>query len=267
VADAGYDGPRLAFLLADLPVVVLVRMRSDRVLRRATQAQHPGTRGRPRRHGGEFVFGDPATWGASDVTTHTDTLLYGAALARAWDGLHPRSVIAFTDLALLLAISHSTLVAQTLTTTWPTENVKTAAGWHTLAHLRAWLELPRGQHAERVEASALIDTALKPSTTFATDSLHSPAPSAPSVCRCRGSTSALPGGSNPCWSARSNTGHGAPTTAYTTPGAASAPTATPARPAMHEPFPGVGLHCPGCHGGDFPDLDHYVDVNPIPPSD
>ncbi|WP_306216452.1 transposase, partial [Actinoplanes sp. RD1] len=34
VADAGYDGPRLAFLLADLPVKLLVRMRSDRVLRR-----------------------------------------------------------------------------------------------------------------------------------------------------------------------------------------------------------------------------------------
>jgi hypothetical protein len=27
VADAGYDGPRLAFLLADLPAAVLVRMR------------------------------------------------------------------------------------------------------------------------------------------------------------------------------------------------------------------------------------------------
>ncbi|MET9031007.1 transposase [Nocardia sp. NPDC004168] len=34
VADAGYDAPRLAFLLADLPVAVLGRMRSDRVLRR-----------------------------------------------------------------------------------------------------------------------------------------------------------------------------------------------------------------------------------------
>jgi hypothetical protein len=41
VADAGYDSPRLAFLLADLPVVVLVRMRSDRVLRHAsTAARH-----------------------------------------------------------------------------------------------------------------------------------------------------------------------------------------------------------------------------------
>lgn len=34
VADADYDGPRLAFLLAGLPVRLLARMRSDRVLRR-----------------------------------------------------------------------------------------------------------------------------------------------------------------------------------------------------------------------------------------
>lgn len=90
VADAGYDGPRLAFLLADLPVVVLVRMRSDRVLPRPTPAHVPGAMGRPRRHGDEFVFGDPATWGEPDVTTRTDTRLYGPALARAWNRLHPR---------------------------------------------------------------------------------------------------------------------------------------------------------------------------------
>lgn len=63
VSDAGYDTPRLAFLLADLPVAVLGRMRSDRVLRRPVPPPAPGTRGRPRRHGGEFVFGDAATWG------------------------------------------------------------------------------------------------------------------------------------------------------------------------------------------------------------
>ena len=90
VADAGYDGPRLSFLLADLPVVVLVRMRSDRVLRRRRPAHLPGTLGRPRRHGDEFAFGDPATWGEPDVSTHTDTRLYGPAFARAWDRLHPR---------------------------------------------------------------------------------------------------------------------------------------------------------------------------------
>jgi hypothetical protein len=90
VADAGYDGPRLSFLLADLPVAVLVRMRSDRVLRRQAPPHTPATQGRPRRHGGEFVFGDPSTWGEPDVTTHTDTRLYGPAHVRAWNRLHPR---------------------------------------------------------------------------------------------------------------------------------------------------------------------------------
>lgn len=90
VADAGYDGPRLSHVLADLPVSVLVRMRSDRVLRRPAPPQAPGMLGRPRRHGGEFVFGDPHTWGEPNVTTRTDTRLYGPAHARAWDRLHPR---------------------------------------------------------------------------------------------------------------------------------------------------------------------------------
>jgi hypothetical protein len=90
VADAGYDGPRLAFQLSGLPVVVLVRMRSDRVLRHAAPPRPPHTMGRTRRHGDEFAFGDPATWGEPDVTTHTETRLYGPALVRAWDRLHPR---------------------------------------------------------------------------------------------------------------------------------------------------------------------------------
>ncbi|ETA00777.1 hypothetical protein CcI6DRAFT_03810 [Frankia sp. CcI6] len=90
VVDAGYDVPRLAFLLRDLPVQVLGRMRSDRVLRRAAQPRTPGTYGRPPRHGGEFVFGDPDTWTTPDQATVTDTRLYGTASARAWDRLHPR---------------------------------------------------------------------------------------------------------------------------------------------------------------------------------
>jgi hypothetical protein len=90
VADAGYDAPRIAYLLADLPVQVLGRMRSDRVLRRSVPPRVPGTNGRPPRHGGEFVFADPATWGAEQATTATDTRRYGAAIAQAWDRLHPR---------------------------------------------------------------------------------------------------------------------------------------------------------------------------------
>jgi hypothetical protein len=90
VADAGYDAPRLAWLLRDLPVQMLGRMRSDRVLRRAVSPRTPGTNGRPPRHGGEFVFGDPATWSKPDIATVTETRLYGTAVARSWDRLHPR---------------------------------------------------------------------------------------------------------------------------------------------------------------------------------
>ncbi len=46
--------------------------------------------GRPPKHGGEFVFGDPTTWGTEQAVTTTDTRLYGKATAQAWDRLHPR---------------------------------------------------------------------------------------------------------------------------------------------------------------------------------
>ncbi|MGW1742036.1 transposase [Nocardia sp. NPDC001965] len=90
IADAGYDAPRLAFLLADLPVAVLGRMRSDRVLRRRAPAWHPGIAGRPPRHGDEFAFGDQASWGEPDTAVRTGTRLYGPATARSWNRLHPK---------------------------------------------------------------------------------------------------------------------------------------------------------------------------------
>jgi DDE superfamily endonuclease len=90
IADAGYDGPRLAWLLRDLPVQVLTRLRSDRVLRRAAPPRDPSFIGRPPRHGGEFIFADPASWGDPDVATTTQTRLYGTATVQAWDRLHPR---------------------------------------------------------------------------------------------------------------------------------------------------------------------------------
>ncbi|GAA1309408.1 NF041680 family putative transposase [Saccharothrix xinjiangensis] len=91
VLDAGYDAPRIAYLVADLPVRILGRMRSDRVLRRPIPPRaHNPLGGRFPKHGGEFVFGDPATWGTEHVTTGTDTRLYGTATAQAWNRLHPR---------------------------------------------------------------------------------------------------------------------------------------------------------------------------------
>lgn len=90
VLDAGYDAPRVAHLLGKLPVEILGRMRSDRVLYRPTPERVSGTAGRPAKHGGEFVFGDPTTWGREQAVTTTATRLYGTATAQAWDQLHPR---------------------------------------------------------------------------------------------------------------------------------------------------------------------------------
>jgi hypothetical protein len=90
VADAGYDITRLAFVLADLPVILLGRLRSDRVLRLPAPARHPGTNGRPPKHGAEFALARPETWPAPQHTTHTPTTRYGTATATSWDRLHPR---------------------------------------------------------------------------------------------------------------------------------------------------------------------------------
>jgi hypothetical protein len=49
VLDAGYEAPRIAWLLRDLPVEILGRMRSDRVLRRATPPRDVSAAGRTAR--------------------------------------------------------------------------------------------------------------------------------------------------------------------------------------------------------------------------
>ncbi len=90
LGDSGYDGPRLAFLLADLPVQVLVRLRSDRVLALPAPPRSPGARGRGTRHGDRFAFADPRSWPAPAHTTDTDTDRYGAAHAQSWNRLHPK---------------------------------------------------------------------------------------------------------------------------------------------------------------------------------
>jgi hypothetical protein len=54
-ADTGYDITRLAYLLDDLPVELVGRIRSDRVLRLPRPPRPPGTNGRPPRHGPEIA--------------------------------------------------------------------------------------------------------------------------------------------------------------------------------------------------------------------
>ncbi|WP_436844768.1 transposase [Streptomyces longwoodensis] len=92
VLDAGYDAPRIAHLLADLPVEVPGRLRSDRVMRKPVPVPWicPPQGGRPPKHGGEFVFGDRVTWAEVTAVTVTNASRYEAATAQAWDRLHPQ---------------------------------------------------------------------------------------------------------------------------------------------------------------------------------
>lgn len=90
VTDAGYDVTRLAFLLADLPVELLGRIRSDRVLRLPAPPRDPHFIGRPPKHGGEFALCKSTTWPDPQHTTTTQTTRYGTATAMSWDRLHPR---------------------------------------------------------------------------------------------------------------------------------------------------------------------------------
>jgi hypothetical protein len=89
IFDAGYDVTRLAWLLGSLPVELLGRLRSDRVMQ-LPAPRRPATIGRPRKHGGELALADPATWPAPQVITSTTTSRYGTAAAAAWDRVHPR---------------------------------------------------------------------------------------------------------------------------------------------------------------------------------
>jgi hypothetical protein len=90
VADSGYDITRLAFVLRDLPVELLGRVRSDRVFYPPALARPAGAVGRPSRHGPEFALARPGTWTAPAQQTSTDTTRYGTAHASSWDQYHPR---------------------------------------------------------------------------------------------------------------------------------------------------------------------------------
>jgi hypothetical protein len=77
-------------LLADLPVELLGRLRSDRVMQLPAPPRQPGTNGRPRKHGGALALADLAACPAPQVTTTTPASRYGTAVAAAWDRVHPR---------------------------------------------------------------------------------------------------------------------------------------------------------------------------------
>jgi hypothetical protein len=90
VFDAGYDSAQLTLDLAEAPVAVLVRLRSDRCFYADPPPRPPGAGGRPRRHGAKFNCADPTTWPAPTATLVCEDDQYGTVTVQAWSGLHPK---------------------------------------------------------------------------------------------------------------------------------------------------------------------------------
>ena len=82
VFDAGYDAVQLAQLLGDLPIGLLVRLRSNRCF---YAKPTPGlTGGHPRWHGDKFVCRDPRTWWDPMYECLLDDPHYGQVHIQAW---------------------------------------------------------------------------------------------------------------------------------------------------------------------------------------
>ena len=90
VLDSGYDLVRLTWLLGDLPVGLLGRLRSDRVMFSPGGPRRGSHPGRLPRHGDRFAFADPATHPEPEWESTGTHPRYGDTRARAWTRLHPR---------------------------------------------------------------------------------------------------------------------------------------------------------------------------------
>jgi len=88
VMDAGYNVTRLAHLLAGLPVIVVARVRADRVFYRRPPPKAPGVSGRRARHGAPVRCADPATWDGAVLQQEGPEARDGPARAAAWHRVH-----------------------------------------------------------------------------------------------------------------------------------------------------------------------------------
>jgi hypothetical protein len=89
VMDAGYNAARLAHLLAGLPVVLVARVRADRVFYRPAPPKAPGLAGRRPRHGAPVKCADPVTWHGAAVEQEVPQPRHGPVRAAAWQRMHP----------------------------------------------------------------------------------------------------------------------------------------------------------------------------------
>ena len=86
--DAGYNATRLAWLLRDLPVVLVARVRSDRVFRSEPPPRDRPARGRRPVHGAPVRCADPETQRSPAVRQDGGGTRYGPVTAAAWNRVH-----------------------------------------------------------------------------------------------------------------------------------------------------------------------------------
>jgi hypothetical protein len=85
--DAGYNVTRLAWLLADLPVLLVARVRGGRVFCGPAAPKAPGTRGRRSRHGTRVRCDDPAAGPDPDLACQACGW-HGVLAVSAWHRMH-----------------------------------------------------------------------------------------------------------------------------------------------------------------------------------
>lgn len=90
VMDAGYDVTRLAWLLRDMPVILVGRVRSDRAFYAPAGQRRGPTKGRGPRHGAKLALRDPATYPAPVCGTEHELDRYGIVEAIAFERMHPK---------------------------------------------------------------------------------------------------------------------------------------------------------------------------------
>lgn len=88
--DSGYSATRLAHLLAGLPVLLVVRVRSDRVFHGPPAARAPGAPGRPARHGEPVRCADPDAGPGPQATAAAVSPRHGPLEVSAWHRRHQK---------------------------------------------------------------------------------------------------------------------------------------------------------------------------------
>ena len=81
---------RLAWLLADLPLVLCARLRSNRVFYRVPEPKPAGMPGRAREHGPAVRCRDRRTWTGPAHAAAAATARYGPVQVAAWNQVHPK---------------------------------------------------------------------------------------------------------------------------------------------------------------------------------